>query len=31
MVMDPLSQVALMRDPRVLVAGMYFEWIACMV
>ena len=30
-VMDPLSQVALMREPRVFVAGMYFEWMACMV
>jgi hypothetical protein len=31
MVIDPLSQVALMREPRVSVAGRYFEWMACMV
>jgi len=29
--MEPRSHVALMREPRVLVAGKYFEWIACMV
>jgi len=31
MVIDPRSHVALMREPRVSVAGRYFEWIACMV
>jgi hypothetical protein len=31
MVIEPRSQVALMRDPLWLVAGMYFEWMACMM
>ena len=31
MVIDPRSHVALMREPRVFVAGRYFEWIACIV
>ena len=31
MVIEPRSQVALMRDPLWLVAGMYFEWMACML
>lgn len=31
MVIEPRSQVALMREPRVFVAGRYFEWIACIV
>jgi hypothetical protein len=30
MVIEPRSHVALMREPRVFVAGRYFEWIACM-
>jgi hypothetical protein len=30
-VIEPRSQVALMRDPRVSVAGRYFVWIACMI
>ncbi len=31
MVIEPRSHVALMREPRVSVAGRYFEWIACIV
>lgn len=31
MVIEPRSHVALMREPRVAVAGRYLEWIACMV
>ena len=31
MVIEPRSQVALMRDPLWLVAGMYLEWMACML
>ena len=31
MVIEPRSQVALMRDPLWLVAGMYLEWMACMM
>ena len=31
MVIEPRSQVALMRDPLWLVAGMYLEWMACIV
>jgi len=31
MVIEPLSQDALMREPRALVAGRYFECMACIV
>jgi len=31
MVIEPRSHVALMREPRVFVAGRYFECMACMM
>jgi hypothetical protein len=31
MVMEPRAHFALMREPRVSVAGRYFEWMDCMM